>query len=74
MYADPNQRRQDHRTLRRRFLTLSNELEKLCAYAERSGDHEEDIDLLVTKNLETTVFVLGERLDVWKLRQSVSTA
>ncbi len=44
------------------LLTLSNELEKLCAYAEGREITKEDIDLLVTKNLETTVFVLGNAL------------
>ena len=44
------------------LLTLSNELEKLCAYAEDREITEEDINLLVTQNLETTVFVLGNAL------------
>lgn len=44
------------------LLTLNNELEKLCAYASEREITQEDIELLVTKNLETTVFVLGNAL------------
>ena len=44
------------------LLTLSSELEKLCAYAVGREITKDDIDLLVTKNLETTVFVLGSAL------------
>lgn len=44
------------------LLTLSSELEKLCAYAVGREITMDDIDLLVTKNLETTVFVLGNAL------------
>ena len=46
------------------LLTLSSELEKLCAYAVGREITMDDIDLLVTKNLETTVFVLGNALMV----------
>ena len=39
--------------------TLRNELEKLCAYVLDGEITEEIIEKLVTKNLETTVFVLS---------------
>ena len=49
------------------LLTLSSELEKLCAYAVGREITMDDIDLLVTKNLETTSFCFGQRADGWKL-------
>lgn len=39
--------------------TLKNELEKLCAYVFNGEITEEIIEGIVTKNLETTVFVLS---------------
>lgn len=44
------------------LLTLKNETEKLCAYVGQNEVTEQDIDLLITKNLETTVFVLSNAL------------
>lgn len=42
--------------------TLRNELEKLCAYAAGREITVQDIEAVVTKNLETTVFVLSNAL------------
>ncbi len=42
--------------------TLSLELEKLCAYVDYKEITEHDIETVVTKNLETTVFVLSNAL------------
>ncbi len=42
--------------------TLKNEMEKLCAYVLEGEITEQDIDRIITKNLETTVFVLSNAL------------
>lgn len=43
------------------LTALTNELDKLCAYAGENGEiTEEDIELLVTKNLEARVFSLAD--------------
>lgn len=43
------------------LLTLENELEKLCAYKDYSGEITlDDINLLTTKNLEAKVFKLAD--------------
>lgn len=44
------------------LLTLNNELEKLCAYAAGREITRQDIETVVTKNLETTVFLLAKAL------------
>ncbi|MCI9272704.1 MAG: DNA polymerase III subunit delta [Clostridiales bacterium] len=44
------------------LLILSNEMEKLCAYAKDREITLEDIQSVVTQNLETTVFVLSKAL------------
>lgn len=41
---------------------LSNEIAKLCAFANGSEITDEQIETLVTKNLETTVFLLSNAL------------
>lgn len=41
---------------------LKNEMEKLCAYVLEGEITEQDIDRIITKNLETTVFVLSNAL------------
>lgn len=41
---------------------LRNELEKLCAYVGYNEIKEEDINDIITKNLETTVFILSNSL------------
>lgn len=42
--------------------TLLNELEKLCAYVKEGEITADIIDRLVTKNLETTVFLLSKAI------------
>lgn len=42
------------------LLTLKNELEKLCSFAGEGEITEEQIDQIITKNLETTVFLLSK--------------
>ena len=44
------------------LLTLRAELERLCAYAQDREITQEDVDTVVTQNLETTVFVLAKAL------------
>lgn len=44
------------------LLFLSNEMEKLCAFAKDREITREDIQQVVTQNLETTVFVLSKAL------------
>lgn len=44
------------------LLVLSQEMEKLCAFAKGREITRQDIDQVVTKNLETTVFVLSKAL------------
>jgi DNA polymerase-3 subunit delta len=44
------------------LTTLGNELEKLCAYAAGRAITREDIEAVVTQNLETTVFVMAKAL------------
>lgn len=44
------------------LTVLQNELEKLCAYAKEREITPQDVELVVTKNLETTVFVLSKAL------------
>ena len=44
------------------LLVLSQEMEKLCAFAQGREITRQDIDQVVTQNLETTVFVLSKAL------------
>lgn len=41
---------------------LKNEMEKLCAFVNYREITESDIDAIVTRNLETTVFILSKAL------------
>ena len=42
--------------------TLHHEMEKMCAYVESGTITRETIDRLATRNLETTVFMLGKAI------------
>ena len=44
------------------LIVLKNEMEKLCAYCAGREITERDIELVVTKNLETTVFYLSKAI------------
>ena len=44
------------------LFTLKNEMEKLCAYCKGREITTDDIERVVTKNLETTVFLLAKSI------------